>query len=330
MKLGIKIILAVVVVGGLVYVGDRINFWWRQHWHGPIASVQDLPPLDRAAWPKQPAAWSNETREVEVATPAGLRRVTLPYSINSLGMKLVRIEPGSFRMGQSAALTRDTGPARPVGGSMFVEHDARLTKPCFIAAFETTNQQFEQFDSAHARPQFQRGADGDRHPAQPVTWRRAQEFCRWLSAKEGRLYRLPTEAEWEYACRAGTTNRLYWGDNVDDRTKANLGGMGGRDDTATAGADGFPFTAPVGSFPPNPWGLYDMIGNAREWTADWYAPQSAAPLVDPTGPSTGHCRVMKGASYTSRLHGASCGWRDGDAPHDIKDPCGFRVVCEVE
>ena len=100
-------------------------------------------------------------------------------------------------------------------------------------------------------------------------------FCRWLSEKEGHLYGLNTEAQWENACRAGTTSRTYWGDNVDDRTKANVGGGDGSERHAHWAADGYEYTAPVDSFPPNPWGVFDMIGNAREWVADWYAPFTA-------------------------------------------------------
>ena len=327
-----KILITVLVVGALYYAGDRVNYWYRQQWHGSIPDMQELPPLDRSGWPKPAVAWRTETREVEAATPEGRRHITVSYSINSLEMKLVRIEPGAFLMGQSEDLTRETGPSAPVGGNMYVLHAVRLTKPYYLGAYEVSNAQFEQFDPAHKsyRPQYQRGPAGDNHPVDAIPWRRAQEFCRWLSGREGRVYRLPTEAEWEYACHAGTTNRNYWGDSVTDRTTANLGGIDKTSKHLHWADDGYEYTAPIGSFPPNPWGLYEMIGNAREWVADWYAPQTAAPAVDPTGPATGHCRVMKGASFTSPLHRTSCGWRDGDAPHDAKDPSGFRIVCEVE
>jgi formylglycine-generating enzyme required for sulfatase activity len=233
-------------------------------------------------------------------------------------------------MGLSDALAEAVGPREPMGGPMYTPHEVRITRPFYIGAFEVTNAQYEQFDPQHARrrPDYQRGAAGDNHPVDPVTWQDAQRFCRWLSQCEGRVYRLPTEAEWEYACRAGTTNRTYWGDDSHDRTKANLG-YGVKAKRLRFAEDGFEFTAPVGSFPPNPWGLYDMIGNAWEWAQDWYRPGTNAPAVDPRGPPTGHCRVAKGGGWNTSLWSVSSALRDGDDPDDLKDARGFRVVCET-
>jgi formylglycine-generating enzyme required for sulfatase activity len=141
---------------------------------------------------------------------------------------------------------------------------------------------------------------------------------------------LNTEAQWEYACRAGTTTRTYWGDNVEDRAKANVGGGDGNNAHAHWTDDGFEYTAPVGSYPPNPWGLFDMIGNAREWVADWYSPFTSEPVTDPVGPSTGHCRASKSDGWMAPVHRVCSAYRDGDAPHDVKDIHGFRVGCVVE
>ena len=116
----------------------------------------------------------------------------------------------------------------------------------------------------------------DEHPVVCMSWNDAVEFCKWLSRKEGKTYRLPTEAEWEYACRAGTTTRYYSGD--DPETLAKVGNVA--DAAAKAkfpewtwtikASDGYVFTAPVGRFKPNAFGLYDMHGNAGQWCADWY------------------------------------------------------------
>ena len=130
-------------------------------------------------------------------------------------------------------------------------------------------------------------------------------FCQWLSRKEGKTYRLPTEAEWEYACRAGTTTRYYSGD--DPETLAKVGNVA--DATAKAkfpgwqftikASDGYVFTSPVGSFRPNAFGLYDMHGNACQWCADWYGEEyyAASPVDDPTGPDSGDVRVLRGGSW---------------------------------
>jgi formylglycine-generating enzyme required for sulfatase activity len=351
--------VGLIFAGALYLLIDRLNYWYRQRWHF-VASMQDLPPADRSHWPKPPVPWTNETVEVEAATPEGLKRLRVAYFVNSIGMKLVRIEPGTFRMGLPDSLAREAEPGLPptrdqfnaqqmrVTGSYgyakpdikhhegkFTEHEVRLTRSYYLAVFETTDKQYELFDPSHVhhRASYQRGAEYDNHPVQPISWRKAQEFCRWLSEKERRLYRLPTEAEWEYACRAGTTTRIYWGDNILDRTKANLGGPGSPEQRGRHfewSDDGYEFTAPVGSYPPNPWGLYDMIGNSREWVVDWFSWFTDEPAVDPRGPPTGHCRVDMGGGWNTTLTRPCCAFRDGESPHDVKDIRGFRVACEVE
>ena len=135
----------------------------------------------------------------------------------------------------------------------------------------------------------------DEHPVVNVSWNDAVAFCQWLSGKEGKTYRLPTEAEWEYACRAGTKTRYYSGD--DPETLAKVANVA--DATAKAkfpdwkwtikASDGYVFTAPVGQFKPNAFGLYDMHGNAWQWCADWYGADyyGKSPADDPKGPDTG-------------------------------------------
>ncbi len=299
------------------------NWHDRYVWPAPVASMQDLPPEDRSSWPKEPVAWKTETVAVRAATPEGMKSAEVAYHINSIGMKLVRIEPGTFRAGLSHAQMRQLHFVLEVG------HQVTLTKPYFIGAYEVSNSDYGKFRPEHAknRPKYQGVRDGDEHPVEPVTWREAQEFCRWLSAKEGRHYRLPTEAEWEYACKAGTETRLYWGDEFWDRNKANIGGEVGNH--LQWREDGFLFTSPVGVYPPNPWGLYDMIGNSWEWCSDWFEFFNDQPATDPHGPATGHCRVYKGGGWTIRPRHITGSSRDGDDPADIPDIRGFRVVCDV-
>ena len=142
-----------------------------------------------------------------------------------------------------------------------------------------------------------------------VSWNDAVAFCKWLSQKEGKTYRLPTEAEWEYACRAGTTTRYYSGDDPGD---AGQGGERGRCDgqgevlevaswTYIAARDGYVFTAPVGRFQPNDFGLYDMHGNVWEWCADWYEAgyYAVSPADDPPVPRWARAGCSGAAAGTS-------------------------------
>ncbi len=320
MKRAIVILGLVAILGGGIFA--YVNWSNRYRWpRKPVPSLEDLPALDRSNWPKTPVAWSNESVVVEVATPDGLKTASLTYHINSLGMKLVCILPGTFWTGRTDQQARMMGEAK---GNW---HPVTITKPFYLAAFEVTNRQFEQFQK-HTRPKYQRGNRYDDHPVEGVSWRDAQRYCRWLSEQEGRLYRLPTEAEWEYACKAGTTTILYWGDASWDRRKANVGGI--RQATESYAEDGYRFTAPVGVYPPNPWGLYDMIGNAWEWVNDWFAPIPAERRADPTGPATGKMRVDKGGGWDTRTRDISCHRRDGNNPADLFEKRGFRVLCEDE
>ena len=168
-----------------------------------------------------------------------------------------------------------------------------------------------------------------------VSWNDAMAFCKWLSRKEGNAYRLPTEAEWEYACRAGTTTRYYSGDdpetlaevgNVADATlfKAKLPGV----KSSIKASDGYVFTAPVGKFKPNPFGLYDMHGNAWQWCADWYGAEyyAKSPVADPTGPDSGDGRVLRGGSWAVAPSGARSAVRYGTSPGNLNLATGFRVA----
>lgn len=299
------------------------NWHDRYVWPAPVAVMQDLPPLDRSHWPATPAQWQEETLPVEIATPVGNKTASITYYVNSIGMKLVRIEPGSFRMGMDGRqLHRSTL-------ENIKSVSVTLTHRYYIGAFEVTNEEYEKFDPNHAkhRPKYQEEESGIHQPVEPIPWQDAQRFCRWLSEKEGRLYRLPTEAEWEYACKAGTTNRLYWGEEFWDRNKANVGGL--KFDHETWKEDGYIYTAPVGMFPANPWGLYDVIGNSWEWVQDWFGPLPNDGAVDPQGgPNIGHYRVAKGGGWSFRTREIGSSVRDGNNPADLHDIRGFRVCCE--
>ena len=177
----------------------------------------------------------------------------------------------------------------------------------------------------------------DTHPVLNVSWHDAVALANWLSKKEGARYRLPTEAEWEYACRAGTATRYYNGDKPQDLAQiANTFDADAAPhwqrwhDKALNARDGYAFTAPVGSFKPNAFGLYDMLGNAWEWTADWYSEDYYAhsPLIDPQGPSTGSVRVRRGGSWHTWAIYARCSFRNWNTEQSRYPLLGIRLVKE--
>ena len=173
----------------------------------------------------------------------------------------------------------------------------------------------------------------DDHPVVNVTWNDAMAFCEWLSHKTGQTYRLPTEAQWEYACRAGTTTRYSSGD--DPETLATVGNVGDAafkalfpNDFTINASDGYPFTSPVGQFLPNAFGLYDMHGNAWQWCADWYADNyyAASAIEDPKGPDSGTYRITRGGSWGSSPELPRSSERNPKAPDFTMAYFGFRVA----
>ena len=148
-----------------------------------------------------------------------------------------------------------------------------------------------------------------------MSWNDAVEFCRKLSAQEGEEYRLPTEAEWEYACRAGTTTAYSFGDDV-----SLLG------EYAWHRGNMVNATHTVGEKLPNPWGLYDMHGNVWEWCQDWAAYGSENELIDPTGPASGERRVLRGGSFDLLPMIVRSANRDNNRPVGRTSSAGFRVA----
>lgn len=178
----------------------------------------------------------------------------------------------------------------------------------------------------------------DDHPVVNVTWNDAVAMCKWLSETEGETYRLPSEAEWEYAARAGTRTRYYTGDDPLSLLKAaNIFDIDSARNWekwtsyALTGHDGFAFTAPVGSFVPNAFGLYDMHGNAWEWAADWYGEHFYAnsPVNDPRGPAIGTVRVRRGGSWHTWAFYARSSFRNWNTPETRYPLVGMRLLREA-
>jgi formylglycine-generating enzyme len=179
---------------------------------------------------------------------------------------------------------------------------------------------------------------GDNHPVVNITWNDAVALAKWLSEKEGVKYRLPTEAEWEYACRAGTRTRYASGDNPESLLKvANVFDFDAKEywlrweKFAVSGQDGFAFTSPVGSFASNAWGLYDMHGNVWEWVSDWYVDDyyARSPVDNPQGPADGSVRVRRGGSWHTWALYARSSYRNWISPNSRYTLVGMRLVREV-
>jgi len=289
-------------------------------------------PFDEAEAKRARDEWAHDLK-----TPAKMT--------NSIGMKLVLVPPGEFSMGP------------------FAGHRVRITRPTYLGAYEVTRAQFARFveetgfktlaelelggiklenaeKPAKWDPQRRytwRDAgfpQVDNHPAVQLVWNDATAFCDWLSRKEGKSYRLPTEAEWEYACRAGTRTRIYNGNDLEEGTKiGNIAEVTARAiyplwDRGVKTSDGFAYTSPIGQFRPNNFGLYDMIGNVAEWCSDWYDKDYYlhSPEENPPGPSSGTQHVGRGGGF-SDVAGSRYRYY-GNAVFRRPD-WGFRVACNI-
>jgi len=240
---------------------------------------------------------------------------------NSIGMKLVYIPDGNFIMGtpELEAWGTHTGVyTTPI-------HEVKISKGFWLGQTEVTQGQYEAVMGTN--PSYFKGIN---NPVEQVSWNDAMEFCKRLSEKEGKTYTLPTEAQWEYACRAGTETRFYFGDQI--RYGLIYTDKWGVTDSFWHNENSGNSTHPVVQKKSSAWGLYDMYGNVCEWCLDWYDKDyySVSPEVDPQGPSSGQHRVLRGGSYkiSSMFAVPKFGsWvRDEDAPDHQDNSIGFRVV----
>ncbi|MEM0914904.1 MAG: SUMF1/EgtB/PvdO family nonheme iron enzyme [Planctomycetota bacterium] len=233
---------------------------------------------------------------------------------NSIGMELAYIPSGEFLMGSPASEEGRDDDER--------QHRVRLTKPFLLGTTEVTQSQWRSVMGNNPPSRFK----GDDLPVDWVSWDDAVEFCRRLSQKESKRYRLPTESEWEYACRAGTTTPFYFGSTI-STDQANYDGdyIYG---TGRKGVDRKK-TIPVGSFQPNSWGLYDMHGNVFEWCSDRYGDYSNVMMTDPTGLATGESRVLRGGSWSFQPAHCRSASRIRRAPDSQSFSLGFRVALDL-
>ena len=224
-------------------------------------------------------------------------------------MRFVGIRHGSFIAGSPV-----DEPGREAGE---VRHDVTLTRDFWIGAFEVTQGEWRRVMGSD--PSHFSSTDG-RRPVEEVSWVDVQDFLKRLSAlSPGNTFRLPTEAEWEYACRAGTTSAYASGDAL-TTSDANVT----RDASTSPGARGG--TVPVGSFAPNAWGLYDMHGNVWEWTSDQMCAYPSHPVVDPRGVCRSDLKVIRGGSWYFAADSARCALRYTHRPQDRGFSLGFRAA----
>lgn len=232
----------------------------------------------------------------------------IAQEIGSSGIKMVEIKSGKFLMGSTAlGEDYDEGPA----------HLVNISKPFKISATEVTNAQYEQFDPAHKKLRGLRGfSKEDNEAVVFINYHEAIAFCKWLSKKEGKPYRLPTEAEWEYAGRAGTLTPYFAGDKLPASYLKNQ-------EITWAPK---PIYLKVAQTPPNSWGLYNMHGNVEEWCLDWYGPYEKTSQTDPVGRKTGTFRVTRGGSHSTPARFLRSANRSAMIPEDKSWLVGFRVV----
>ena len=242
--------------------------------------------------------------------------------VNSIGMQLVLIPEGEFQMGSPTSEEQRSKDE--------VEHRVQITSPFYLGVFEVTQEEYEEVMDNN--PSGFR--DVERLPVENVSWEDALEFCRELSlhpeeTSAGRKYRLPTEAEWEFACRAGTSTPFSFGETLTS-DQANFDG------TAPYGIEAkreyLGQTSPVGSYRPNAFGLFDMHGNVWEWCSDLYSEDYYAnsPVEDPPGPATGSRHVIRGGSWYNFGHCLRSAYRYEFTPPLEDNFYGFRVVCLID
>jgi formylglycine-generating enzyme required for sulfatase activity/S1-C subfamily serine protease len=266
---------------------------------------------------------------------------------NSIGMKLVLIPAGKFKMGSPK---EENG--RTPRSNEEQQHEVEITKAFYLGVHEVTQKQFRKvmgynpsYFSSDGKGKEGvayrikpgggkdkvKGMDTDDFPVENVSWEEAQTFLKKLSdlpeeKKKGRKYRLPTEAEWEYACREGSSSTPFHHGNSLSSTQANFDGRKPYGDAAEGPI--LDRTCKVGSYKPNKFGLYDMHGNVWEWCADWHAADyyQSSPRRDPPGPAEGSSRVLRGGSWDNGGWECRCASRAGRSPGDSWQSFGFRVA----
>jgi formylglycine-generating enzyme required for sulfatase activity len=270
-------------------------------------------------------------RQAETAKALGVeveRDIELAAGVK---MRLVLIPAGEFLMGSSisaAEVTRLAG--RPVGlathfAGEHPQHRVRITRPFWMGKCEVTQAQWQAVMGTHSSRY-----NGAQNPVDSVSWHDVQGFLQKVNGRlRGETVALPTDAQWEYACRAGTATAFHFGDTISTE-HANYNG----NQPYRNGPKGVyrRKTVPVGSFPPNAWGLHDMHGNVYEWCADWFDEKyyERSPTDDPHGAAAGRYRVLRGGCWDNHAWGCRSAYRSNETPTFWYAFLGCRVVLPVK
>ena len=284
---------------------------------GPAVAVAPPKPIK----PASPAPASRPTAINVTPLARSLEKQRYANFVNSVQSEMLLVTSGAFKMGSVAPeANAHEQPVTPVTIGCF-----------FMSRHPITNAQFEAFAPGHLAKRASWA--NERHPVVYVSSREAESFCQWLSQKEGKRYRLPTEAEWEYAAR-GTEGRTFpWGERCETGHFANFADVNTAFPWRNAAInDGFAETAPVGSFPrgASAFGIEDLAGNVFEWCLDFYEPYRGKDVTNRRGPNQGAQRIYRGGSWRSKMTSLRASARHFNLPDYSSNDVGFRVVCEAE
>jgi len=309
MRKKITFIEVIIVIVVIVVVVKGYQFW------NKTEEVPEVIPVSTEISIDEPIPEEKSVTPSFFSTPGTVKLET--SSSPHITPEMVLVEGGTFQMGNN-----DERPVHTVEVSSF-----------YMGKYEVTYKEYRQFDPGYCSDYYSRWSNDSYVVVECVSWFNTINYCNWLSDKEGfercysgsghdivcdfskNGYRLPTEAEWEYACRAGTTTDYYWGDEM------NGDYCWYRDNSVNQGHF-------VGQKKPNQFGLYDMSGNVWEWCWDWYdgSYYSKSPSKNPMGPSSGSDRVLRGGSWSYGAGGCRSGCRGGLHPGCNYSTLGFRVV----
>ena len=317
-----------------------VSFQQNEYVPGKLEFIAPPPEAKREAKTPEVVGWPFDAEQAAQRQKAAALPPTLKLELAAgVAIELVLIPAGEFVMGSADGPADEYPPAA-----------VKIARPFYMSRTEITNAQFAACDPAHdsafismtAKDQNHRGhaVNSPQQPVVRVTWQQAQEFCQWLAARTGRQVNLPTEAQWEWAARAGTQTATYYGDVAADFARsanladASLGHLASGDSPhwhprVDAVNDGAMVTTQVGRYQPNAWGLCDMIGNAAEWTRSAYRPY-------PNGtdgrddPAASGAKVVRGGSWYDRPYRATASYRLHCRPWQRVFNVGFRVIVEAD
>ena len=274
---------------------------------------------------------------VAVSAPLAEQAFTDPVT----AMEFLWVPGGSFQMGQTEPekeyLIKEMGRDKY---EKYCANELPRHRVCidgfWMGKYEVTNAQYRCFKSGHDSKSYKgHSLNGDKQPVVEISWEDVVAYVDWLSVKSNRKFRLPTEAEWEYACRAGTATVCFWGDDASPACRyANVGDQTAQREWPTWRVfdceDGFKVTAPVGSFQPNSFGLYDMLGNVWEWCSDWFGENyyKDSPEQNPQGFASGIYRIARGSSWDNPPRYVRSASRNKRKPVNRGYHIGFRLVSQ--